>query len=212
MTHITTVFQEPSHWHLLSESDAQAYLELRTRFQEDQGKSRKGERLDSFTDRLEKARLFIDREPIDSWKRSLVCGVFFLGDALALNIQHLRILISKCKSSINGSLQQLGYSAPFPAHALEQQLLGRLPSNFRDSGELKKWTFRVKHCEEQSVPQTPFVVPLPLRYPPPPPPQHLNVESEAIQAQLTRKIPCPVKWRYKFWNIIHCSVSSQTDA
>jgi hypothetical protein len=171
----------------------------------DTGKSKKGERLDDFTDRIEKVHLFIDREPFESWKRSLVCGIFFLSDALALNIQHFRILIGKCKSSINGSLQQLGYHAQFPVDLLEQQLLARLPLNFRASGDLKKWTFRVKKSEAISVPRTPFVVPLPIQN------QQLNVESEAIQPHMARKIPCPVKMRYKFWNIIHCSVSSQTD-
>jgi hypothetical protein len=207
MTIIRLPFQEPVHWHFLSEIDKEGYHELRNRFQEDVGKVRKGERLDSFADCLQRLRHYIESDPDDSWKRSLVCGIFFLSRALALNIQQLRILLGKCKSSINGSLQQLGYNARPAGQLPDQELLDRLPPTFHDVGFLKKWSFRFKNWTVRPEPRQPFVIPLPIMAQP-----RMNVDSEAIQAQFMRKIPCPVKWRYKFWDSIHCSVSSQTDA
>jgi hypothetical protein len=199
-------FEKPFHWNLLSDSDAHIYLELRDHFNQNAGKSRKGERLDSFTERLDRIRSFVDRDDEDCWKRSLVCGICFLPNALALNIQQFRKLIGKCKSSINGSLQQLGYTAQPPAKHLEQLFRAKLPPNMRDNGELKKWSFRFKEMDVREKSPPPFVVPLPLSWA-----SQVNVESEAIEAELAKKFPCPVKWRYKFWDTIRSSVSCQTE-
>jgi hypothetical protein len=78
--------RQPNHWHLLSSGDAQEYLRLSNDFHGFSGKSRKGTRSDTFQYCLGKIRQFVDHNEHDSWKRSLVCGVFFLPDSLALNI------------------------------------------------------------------------------------------------------------------------------
>jgi hypothetical protein len=194
---------------LLCPSDRQEYDRLRDNFHEDIGKSRKGERLDVFTDRLNQVRAFIERNDEDQWKRSLVCGVFFLRDSLALNIQQLRTLLGKCKSSINGSLQRLGYSALLPGHEAEQEFLSRIPSHCQEPSDLKRWTIR-KVASIVSTPKAPpapaLVIPLPLSWR-----DRVNVETEAVQEIVRRTFPCPVKCRYKYLDIIHRSVSIQTE-
>ncbi|KAK8871073.1 hypothetical protein M9Y10_008986 [Tritrichomonas musculus] len=41
--------------------------------------------------------------------RCLVCGIFWLKRSIAINISQLSILMGKCQSSINNSLQKMGY-------------------------------------------------------------------------------------------------------
>jgi hypothetical protein len=150
-------------------------------------------------DGINKVRNFIERTQDDSWKRALVCGIFFLSDSLALNIRQLRLLIGKCKSSINGSLYRLGYAAQSSSRDGEQEFLSRLPVTLRDSLDLKTWTIR-RTTEAR-----------PRRVPSPPPPEpNVSVETEAVHVRVLKTFPCPVKCRYKYMDIIHRSVSIQT--
>jgi hypothetical protein len=97
----------PNHWGLISPEDQQEYITIRSRFQNAIAQSRRGERVNVFIQRLKVIRSFIGRELSAQWKRSTVSGILFLSSALIINIQQLRIILRKCKLSINGSLQQL---------------------------------------------------------------------------------------------------------
>jgi hypothetical protein len=198
-------FACPAYINLLSSSDSQDYALLRASFQVDSGKSRKGERLETFMEAIKKVRNFIERTQEDDWRCAQVCGIFFLSDSLSLNIQQLRLLMGKCKSSINGSLQQLGYAAQSSSSDSEQEFLARIPLNFRDATELKKWTIRKSAKATPIGRQHEFVVPLPASWRP-----HVNVETEAVHVIVHRTFPCLVKCRYKYLDIIHRSVSIQT--
>jgi hypothetical protein len=191
---------EPSYFDLLSDSDRQQYVALRGRFAEDARKSRRAERFDTFRERLNSVRDFVERNDDDSWKRSLVCGLFFLRNSLAVNIQQVRILFGKCKSLINGSLQQLGYSAERATPEEYEELILRLPGQVADAFELKKWSMRRQAAEQAR----PFIVPVPM-------PWRVDVETEAVDA-VVRRVPCPIKCRYKYLDIIQRSVSIQTEA
>lgn len=162
----------PNHWHLLSKDDQQAYIFMHTEFQRDLAKSKKGERLDIFIDRVRRIHSFVERGDGDEWKRSLVCGVFFMRNALAVNIQQLRLLMNKCKSSINGSLLQLGYSVQPQMPPVTADLAASIPPSHRDIYELKKWTIRVR------TPKDPFKI------------------------EASQRIPCPAKFRYKYYEYL----------
>jgi hypothetical protein len=198
----SSLLDAPPHFSLLSEPDRHTYLLLRDRFRADVSKSKKGERLDSFTERLKQIKRFTDRGDDDDWKRSLVCGIFFLSpNALALSIQQFRILLSRCKSSINGSLQQLGYSADPPPQQLTPDFLARIPQSHRDMSDLRKWTVRRTRLDLEFG-ASPFVIPLPER----------AVERvDAMETLVEQKFPCPVKCRYKYQQMMYQSVSIQTE-
>jgi hypothetical protein len=118
-----------------------------------------------------------------------------------LNIQQMRILTGKCKSSINGSFQQMGYSAQPQSQGLTTSFMAQLPEQFHDINELRNWTIRKR---PQSV--RPFVIPVPtnLRLTSP-------VVEKPIEWQMHSSIPCPVKWRYKFWDTIRSMNSTQPE-
>lgn len=149
--------QAPCHFELLSQADVKDYIIMRNNFSVEVNKSKKGERRESFINTLKIIRSYIERNDADDWKRSLVCGVIFLNgensifsqikvlsSAVAINIQQLRVLLGKCKSSINGSLQQLGYQSlpASPIGKLYEEVIRKVPYFQKDINELKKWTFR----------------------------------------------------------------------
>jgi hypothetical protein len=50
---------------------------------------------------LTTVRNFVMWNETDDWKRALVCGICWLNADIAINTRQLRLLLSKCKSSIN---------------------------------------------------------------------------------------------------------------
>lgn len=134
----------PQNWKLLNNADLKSYFDLQYQFQQETAKSPKGKRLDSFTEKLNKIKKFIEKGDGEDWKRSIVCGIFFseLPNFLAIQIQQFKMLVGKCKSSINGSFQQLGYVAQ---PQLEQEFLSKkIPIQFRKVTDFKKWSIRQK--------------------------------------------------------------------
>jgi hypothetical protein len=176
----------PQHFHLLSAEDTSHYLRLRDEFRLSRERSKRGDRIKEFLDQLMRIRSFVQLQDGQDWKRSLVCGVFFLDDGLAMNIQQLRVLLGKCKSSINGSIQKLGSSAQGHSQDLGEELSTRIPPCYHDFNELKKWTIRKSVGFTPSM-SSPFIIPVPSD-----PFQPPSVEV---------RIPCPVKYRSK-WNQI----------
>ncbi|KAK8900186.1 hypothetical protein M9Y10_002509 [Tritrichomonas musculus] len=136
----------PRGFNLLCDDDKVDYIAIKNRFQDEINLSRHGERLDVFVSRLRIVRRFINKDliPLNRWRRMVSCGIIFLDncDALAINIQQLKILLGKCKSSINGSLQQLGYIAKPSTNEINQEISQQIPLIKEDYFELKKWTIR----------------------------------------------------------------------
>lgn len=132
----------PLHWDLLTRKDLDDYVELRNHFYDEIRKSKKGERLEAFVKRLKKIRAFIERGDNDDWKRSLVCGIIFMNKSIAIHIQQFRLLLGKCKSSINGSLQQIGFIAHPQGGPIDEELLEKIPIFKKEHSEIKKWTVR----------------------------------------------------------------------
>jgi hypothetical protein len=59
-----------------------------------------------------------------------------------MDIQKLRVLTGKCKSSLIGSLQRLGDSAEPPNSEIQLQLTSQIPFHVGETAELRKWSVR----------------------------------------------------------------------
>jgi hypothetical protein len=91
---------------------------------------------------LDLIKAYAVRGDADDLSRSLVCGLVWLSDGIAVNIQQLKLLSSKCKSSINGSFGQLGY-LPIPSGAdAAGELIQKFPFMKDQFTELSQWTIR----------------------------------------------------------------------
>ena len=103
--------QLPNFWNLLSDVDKYSYQYLRTTMSAATcTKNQRNKRVENFIETLEEVKKFCIRRDGDDWKRCLVCGVCWLQEGIAINTRQLKILIFKCKSSINGSLHKMGYA------------------------------------------------------------------------------------------------------
>jgi hypothetical protein len=125
-------------------------------------KSRRHARLLSFQEMLDAIQLFVVQKDENDALRGLVCGIYWFDHGIAINIHQLRSLIPKCKSSINGSLQRLGFTVNL-RHADANSALTRIfPTLRNNASELRKWTIRMREShpamEEEARPL--FVVPL----------------------------------------------------
>jgi hypothetical protein len=132
----------PKFLHFLSEADRAAYDELRAHLSSAACRNRRHQRLESFNEMLDAVRAFAVRGSDDDWKRCLVCGVIWLPGSIAINTRQLRLLIDKCKSSINGSLHRMGYSSITSRGDTNAQLRDLLPALRGNFGELRQWTVR----------------------------------------------------------------------
>lgn len=188
----------PDNASLLSNQDLENYRKLRQAFFSESGKSKKGERLDLLTQKLDKIRLFINNGNPECWRRSVVCGIFFLKNSLAINIQALRTLLGKCKSSINGSLQQLGYIAQPQTLDFENELAQQVPPSMRSYCDLKKWTMRVLNTEKPKIIEK-LVLPIISTQNDP---IFSSIDTTTMYNEVETKFPCPIKCRYKIYDIL----------
>ena len=118
---------EPQYLPLLSESDVALYNNLRESLSSRLCRNRRGHRLEHFNEMLDTIKQFAVRNDEDDWKRCLVCGVVWLSTGIAINTRQLRLLINKCKSSINGSLHRMGYSSFTSRGDTDSELIHKLP-------------------------------------------------------------------------------------
>lgn len=132
----------PQYWNILSDSDKNGYLSLRSEISILNTKKIFRDRTGTFTKILQLIQKYAERKDDDDWKRFLVCGICWVDNGIAVNIRQLKILISKCKSSINGSLQKLGY-LPSQLHVNTKLILFPLiPFLSKNYNELRQWTIR----------------------------------------------------------------------
>jgi hypothetical protein len=162
----------PKYYEILTSSDQEKYNELRACLSSQMCRNRRGKRLDGFSDMLASIRRFTVRHNENDWKRCLVCGVCWLPTGIAINNRQLSILIDKCKSSINGSLQKMGYSMLQSRNESSSSLCEAIPLLKNNFNELREWTVRffVAATPQPQLPiysvntLHPFQSPMPSQY------------------------------------------------
>jgi hypothetical protein len=144
---------DPHNWELLSASDQVIYKQLHQALSAQSNRDRRNRRVDDFKEILEAIELFENIDEEDRWKRCLVCGIFTFPGGVAVNIQQLKALIVRCKSSINGSLKGLGYARVASKLDGCDPLFETIPFLRTHGSELRKWTLR--YFAERTTPRPP---------------------------------------------------------
>lgn len=134
---------KPKFYNLLTDPDKAAYTRLRSALSSHVCRNRRGKRLETFAEMLAAIQTFCIRGEQDDWKRCLVCGVCWLSSGIAVNTRQLSLLIDKCKSSINGSLQKLGYSTIQSKNDSSTALTDFIPVLKNNFSELREWSVRM---------------------------------------------------------------------
>lgn len=133
-------FEPPKYWDLLKTDDQHIYREMHQAITAPIMK--KVSRVEDFREIIDAIDLFENIDDDDKWKRCLVCGIFKVKDMIAVNICQLKYLISKCKSSINGSLRRIGYGKTVKKAEVYELLFESIPYLKKNPSELRKWTMR----------------------------------------------------------------------
>lgn len=156
----------PMYWEVISDNDRQAYNYLRAAMAAPSYKNRRNRSIETFSETIESIKAYVVRNDSDDWKRSLVCGICWLNESsIAINTRQLRILLGKCKSSINGSLQMLGYGTVPNGAECQSSLINYFPFLKDSFSELRQWTVRqkipLKKIEEPRQMASAFISPVP---------------------------------------------------
>jgi hypothetical protein len=150
----------PMHWNILSDTDKADYRKLRNSFVT--AARNRGANVDNIGEMLEAIRRYAEKGDNSDWKRCLVCGLCWLEDAIAMNTRQIRHLVAKCKSSVNGSLQRIGYLPAVQRSEYWQCLFTKIPCLKDNSAEIRQWTVRCRIPEYQSQQRTEPIIPIQL--------------------------------------------------
>ena len=107
-------------------------------------KNKRNTKISDFENILEAIDIFQNHEPNEKWKRCLATGVFKFNGGIAVNNKQLKILVHRCKTSINTSLKGLGYTIINCSSNECHELLDAIPFLATNQHELRQWTIRYK--------------------------------------------------------------------
>jgi hypothetical protein len=134
----------PRFWQKLSESDQRGYLALRSELATPKFSNQRGRSAAQFGVMLDLVKSFVVRGDPEDAARALACGMLWMSNGIAVNIQHVKLLTSKCKSSINGSFGQLGYLPVASGADTAGELIQAFPFMKDQFSELRQWTIRTR--------------------------------------------------------------------
>ena len=194
-------YNQPAFWSILDNSDQQKYKKLRDEISILAKQNRNKETPQLFQKELNMIKAFCVQGDEKDYERMVVCGIIFhFPSVIAIHIQQLKILMSKCKSSINNFLKKLGYKT------IQQGLTQDISCKsaiLQSPCESKKWTIRelespiyfddqikLDKIEEDDELFT------------------LNVGTDSKDPG--ESYPCPIKYREKIYDTIYSSKSIQT--
>lgn len=136
--------KEPRYWNWLSESDRAEYNELKKELSSSNYKNKRNRSKETFATLLSKIKNFVIKGDANDNNRALVCGIVWLEKGVAINTHQLCLLTGKCKSSINGSFQRLGFGTMPTGTDSSGDLINKFPLLKSNFGELRQWTIRKK--------------------------------------------------------------------
>jgi len=132
----------PSYWNALSQEDKSEFIKLRNRLHQSQKTSVKDRRLVSFSNEMTSILNFLERSEVGREQRCVLAGVAFAGPFICVNTRQLKSFLGRCKSSINGSFQQLGYVAVRTKSKARICVLSIMPTLANEPNLLRQWTVR----------------------------------------------------------------------
>ena len=136
--------ETPYYFEFLSPEDQKQYKEMKERISSSEKNFKKNKRIECFQDALDCIQQFCVRNDGEDWKRYLVCGICWMDQDIAINTRQLRILIDKCKSSINGALSKMGYGTLPIKSQISANLVNYIPYLKGNFVEQRQWTVRRK--------------------------------------------------------------------
>ena len=142
--------QYPLFYWMMSDMDKYQYNCLKFHLATG-AKNQRNKRLSNFNGAIESIKNFAIRGDKDDKLRSLVSGICWLPEGIAINTHQLKALLGKCKSSINGSLQKMGFAQNLTRAESITALTNFFPFLRDNTSELRKWSIRHYPSIESSI-------------------------------------------------------------
>jgi hypothetical protein len=137
-------FQVPPHsWDMLSSEEQGEFAKLYAGFHQKQRISSKDRRSATFHGELEQVLRFVEHGTTFKEHRCIVAGICFAGPYVCINTRLLKNLLGRCKSSINGIFQQLGYSTLRTKSKARLCVVGCMPSLGVQQDFVRQWAVRL---------------------------------------------------------------------
>lgn len=138
----TQPYVSPNYWNKLTADDQNEFIRLRSIFHQNQKVSAKDRRSVTFRKELQTVLSYIERRPDGIEERCILAGICFAGVVVCVNTRQLKCFLGRCKSSINGSFQQMGYLALKTKTKSRTCITSLLPSLQTEQNILRQWTVR----------------------------------------------------------------------
>lgn len=134
--------QVPLFWELLSITDQDEYLKVRQSIAPKGTRIQRAKSISMFKNALNSIKLFVQKGEEDDWRRSIVCGIFWLNqDIVGINSSQLSFLMGKGKSSINEGFREIGFVTLRPSTEMTQILMSQFSIISKNKAEARKWSF-----------------------------------------------------------------------
>jgi hypothetical protein len=127
----------------LTTEEQQEYERLRESLTEPLYKGRRHQSTEGFRQILDLLKRYVG----DNKVRALVCGIIWLDHGLGINTHQLSLVSHRSKSSINGSMQALGYGTVPSGADVAPQFEKLFPCLKGDYAQLRQWTIRRRTAE-----------------------------------------------------------------
>lgn len=136
------LYQVSPFFDFLTSTEKLEYERLRCTLSAPERRYNRNRRVSTFEEILNEVKAFCRMGNGLLSIRSVVCGICWIGDDIALNICDFRNLIGRSKSSINGVFQKMGYESVTVKGKELSLLLTNLPILKSKMSECRKWTIR----------------------------------------------------------------------
>jgi hypothetical protein len=132
----------PSCWDQLSQDDKAEFVKLKGDFHRGQKSTSKDRRITTFHRELQVVLDWLERSDENKEIRCIIAGICFAGPYICINTRQLKCFLCRCKSSINGCFQQLGFVALRTKSKGRNCVLSVLPSLCHQQDVLRQWAVR----------------------------------------------------------------------
>lgn len=145
-------------WQRLGDNGRNEFTALWNSFRKDTLRSQTG----IFKSELEAIRSYVSKVPAEVIDRSIICGVFFAPNFICVNNRALKLLLGRCKSSINVGFQNLGYHSA-KTH-VRKMILNEMPILKCYPNLARQWTIRylISAAPRKELP-APILTPVPVQ-------------------------------------------------
>lgn len=132
----------PVFWARITKEDQSEFIRLRTQLHQYQKSYGKDPRVVTFRNELTMVLRYIERDEDHREERSILTGIAFAGPYICVNTRLLKQFLGRCKSSINGGFQQMGYVAIRTKTKARNCIIAVMKSLTSEPSLLRQWTVR----------------------------------------------------------------------